>query len=124
MRIVIVVLLLLIGSTLSGCFSEFRISVPQGNVVTSHEIAQLRLGMTKRQVRFVLGTPLVRDPFNPGRWDYYNSVAKMGGKPVRHRLTLFFKGDILTNADGDLAPADLKAGKQPGPLPAMHTTPS
>lgn len=120
MRIVIVGLLLLIGSLLSGCFSEFHIDIPQGNIVTTHAIAQLKLGMTARQVRFVIGTPLVRDPFSPDRWDYYNSLSKGGGKPVRHRLTLFFKDGVLTNASGDLAPSDLKAPAQAGPLPAAH----
>ena len=118
MRIVIVGLLLLIGSLLSGCFSEYRISIPQGNVVTQHELAQLKAGMTKRQVRFVLGTPLVRDPFNPQRWDYYYSLSKHGRKPIQHHLALFFQGDTLVGATGDLAPASLRAGHAPATAPA------
>ncbi|MHB8258199.1 MAG: outer membrane protein assembly factor BamE [Acidiferrobacterales bacterium] len=120
MRIVIVGLLLLMGSLLSGCFSEFRISVPQGNIITPHAIAQLKPGMTKRQVRFVLGSPLIRDPFNRDRWDYYYSLGKLGRKPTHHRLTLFFKGGVLTGADGDLAPATLRAGQQSGSPATAH----
>ncbi len=123
MRIVIVALLLLIGTMLSGCFTELHLKVPQGNILTAHEISELRLGMTTRQVTFILGTPLVRDPFNPGRWDYFNSTARLGGKPVQHRLTLFFNGDTLVKAEGDLAPAALKAGKQAAPA-ATTTAPA
>ncbi len=120
MRIVIVGLLLLMSGLLSGCFSEFRISIPQGNIITPHAISQLKLGMTQRQVRFVLGTPLIRDPFNHDRWDYYHSLSKNGGKPVHHRLTLFFKNGILTSAEGDLAPPDLRAGRPSSPQPGAR----
>jgi len=98
----------LIGALLTGCITEYRVDIQQGNIVTPDMTAELKPGMTQRQVRFVLGTPLVIDPFHPERWDYYYSFSKAGGKPVQRRLTLFFNNDTLTNASGDLAPANLK----------------
>ena len=63
---------------LGGC-AIYKIDVPQGNVLTSEMRQNLKPGMTKRQVRFVLGSPAVIDPFHPERWDYIYSLRKGGG---------------------------------------------
>lgn len=115
--------LLFVSMLLSGCFTEYRLDIPQGNVVTPAMIAELKPGMTKRQVRFALGAPLITDPFHPERWDYFYSLSKAGGKPEQRRLTLFFKDDSLTGASGDMAPADLKGTEQNNP-PAVPKQPS
>lgn len=87
-----VCLVLLLG----GCLSVYKVEVQQGNVVSQDMIDKLKPGMTRSQVRFVLGTPLVTDAFHPNRWDYYyylrGSKEKTG---ETQRLTLIFRNDTL-----------------------------
>ena len=80
----------------------YRIDVEQGNIVTQEMVDQLQPGMTRRQVRFILGTPLIEDPFNPDRWDY--PYVKRNGRTVlsESRLTVFFDGDTLVKYEGEL----------------------
>lgn len=101
----------ILAALLAGCISIYRMDVAQGNIVTSEQIDQLKLGMTRSQVRFVLGTPLVTDSFHPDRWDYFYSLHKGSeARPETRRLTVIFKGDALASIDGDAAtkPADTK----------------
>ena len=84
----------------------YKINVEQGNIVTPEMAAQLKPGMTRRQVKFILGTPLVEDTFNKDRWDYLYS-KRNGDKVLNEsRLTVEFKGDNLATVSGDLAPSD------------------
>ncbi len=80
----------------------YRIDVEQGNIVTQEMVDQLQPGMTRRQVRFILGTPLIEDPFNQDRWDY--PYVKRNGRTVlsESRLTVFFDGDTLLKYEADL----------------------
>jgi outer membrane protein assembly factor BamE len=95
---------------LSGC-SEFqvpgvyRIDVQQGNIITQEQLAVLELGMEKRKVRFILGTPLVTDAFNQQRWDYYYSLEKSGEERVQRIISVFFEGDLLKRVGGDVLAA-------------------
>ena len=85
----------------SGC-SVYKVEVQQGNVVTQDMIDKLKPGMTRSQVRFVLGTPLVTDAFHPDRWDYYyyfRPSNKDSGES--QRLTVIFKNDTLVSVQGD-----------------------
>lgn len=77
----------------------YRIDVEQGNVLEEEKVAQLQTGMTQKQVRFLLGTPIIRDTFNQNRWDYLYSMRTGAGKFDRERLTLEFQGNILVNID-------------------------
>lgn len=79
----------------------YKISIPQGNIITQDMIDQLRPGMTKRQVIFVMGTPLVRDPFHQDRWDYVYNFQPDGGIRCQERGSVFFVEDALTNFTGD-----------------------
>ncbi len=79
----------------------YRIDVPQGNIITQKQVDQLRPGLNKRQVTFILGTPLVRDTFNQNRWDYIYSFQPGGGERVQERLTVYFKDDSLVRIEGD-----------------------
>lgn len=82
----------------------YKIDVPQGNIVTQEMVNQLKPGMNKRQVLFVMGTPLLTDTFHPERWDYIYRLHP-GGKPAtQFRVTLYFKDDVLAGMDGDLRP--------------------
>ncbi|SDJ92627.1 outer membrane protein assembly factor BamE [Microbulbifer yueqingensis] len=82
-----------------------KIKVQQGNIITQEMVDQLQPGMTRRQVRFVLGTPLLEDTFNADRWDYVNRVREPDGEVTQKRLSVFFNGDILIATSGDWQPA-------------------
>ena len=82
----------------------YKISIPQGNIITQEMVDQLRPGMTKRQVVFVMGTPLVRDPFHQDRWDYVYNFQPGGGVRGQERLSVFFVEDALINFTGDFTP--------------------
>jgi outer membrane protein assembly factor BamE len=82
--------------------TPYKIDIQQGNYVTQDMIAKLKPGMSRSQVRFALGTPLIIDPFHPERWDYVYTMQK-GGKLVEQRtVTVVFKGDELERIDGDV----------------------
>ncbi len=108
MRILFIALSL---ALLAGCSSwgfpgVYRINVEQGNIVTQEMVDQLKPGMSRRQVRYILGTPLVNDTFNQNRWDY-TYVLRNGRQIIEQStLTVFFEGDNLVRIEGDLAPTD------------------
>ena len=80
----------------------YRINVLQGNIVDQEMVDQLKPQMTRRQVRFVLGTPIIEDTFNADRWDYLY-VLRLGNKQLlRSQLTIIFEGDVLIDVQGDL----------------------
>jgi outer membrane protein assembly factor BamE len=81
----------------------YRINIEQGNIVTQDMADQLKPGMNRRQVRFILGTPLAEDTFDQDRWDYI-FVIRNGNKVLdQSRLTVEFEGDALVSISGDLA---------------------
>ncbi|MFK7863967.1 MAG: outer membrane protein assembly factor BamE [Pseudohongiellaceae bacterium] len=87
----------------------YKIGIPQGNIITQEMVDQLRPGMTKRQVIFVMGTPLVRDPYNQDRWDYIYSFQPGGGVRGQEKITVFFEDDALVQMTGDFSPSDSSA---------------
>lgn len=97
----------------SGCLTIYSPEVQQGNVVNQEMVDKLKPGMTRAQVRFVLGTPLVVDPFHSDRWDYvYFYKPSYKGQPETRRLTVVFEGDALARMEGDVvadAPAAAKS---------------
>lgn len=106
MRSITVSVFLLAGAfLLSGC-SAYRIDVRQGNYVDQEMVSQLRKGMTREQVRFVLGTPLVVDMFRENRWDYVYRFTEGWGKPQTRTLSLFFVDNRLDSVEGDVMADD------------------
>lgn len=102
--------LLLVAAVLAslvGCsYFQFpgvhKIYVQQGHVMTTEMVDQLEPGMTKRQVRYVLGTPLLANPFDADRWDYYYSLRR-GDKTLREKaMTVYFEDDKMTHFTGDV----------------------
>jgi outer membrane protein assembly factor BamE len=88
---------------LTGCMLvPHRIDVQQGNYVDQAMVARLKPEMTRSQVRFILGTPLVADPFHPNRWDYVYLTGKAGDVQPRHKITVVFEGDKLQHVEGDV----------------------
>lgn len=83
-------------ASFSGCQILYIPDTQQGNLVTQEMVDRLKKGMTENQVKFVLGTPLVRDPFHARRWDYVYTFSKGGSNKVeRRRLTVYFKNKKL-----------------------------
>jgi outer membrane protein assembly factor BamE len=81
-----------------------KINVQQGHILTEEMITQLKPGLNKRQVRFILGTPLINDIFNDDRWDYYYSLKMGDGRFFKRTLTVYFDGNTMTHYDGDNLP--------------------
>ncbi|MEJ2419898.1 MAG: outer membrane protein assembly factor BamE [Exilibacterium sp.] len=103
----------LILTTLAGCSyfqfpGVYKIDVQQGNIVTQEMVNKLKPGMTKRQVRFIMGTPLVVDTFNQNRWDYYYSLLNANGDITKERVSIFFDDDKLTHLTGAYRPNEEK----------------
>lgn len=82
----------------------YKIAIAQGNIITQEMIDKLEPGMTRRQVIFVMGTPLVRDPYQQDRWDYVFNYQPGGGVRGQERVTLMFENELLTSLSGDFAP--------------------
>jgi len=95
--------MLAVADTLPGVY---KIDVNQGNVITQEMINQLRPGMDKRQVKFILGTPLLVDPFHKERWDYFYDLKKAGKQQKKERITVFFEDDKLINLAGNFKPSN------------------
>ena len=118
--------LVVLALCLAGCI--YKIDVQQGNLVTQDSVAKLKKGMTKSEVRQLLGTPLLADPFHGNRWDYYFSSATRGKTTERTRLSVFFENDKLASVTGDVkaaAPAQAAApAAKPAPAPATQPPPS
>jgi len=100
-------LLVCLALLAAGCgpLAPYRMDIQQGNFVSQEMVAQLRRGMTREQVRFLLGTPLVTDIFHANRWDYVYLLDRPGHAPQRRRLAVFFEGDNLARVDGDVVAA-------------------
>lgn len=124
-----VFLLAALAMLLSGCFSVYKLEIQQGNVVTQQMIDKLKPGMTRSQVRYVLGTPLVTDPFHPERWDYYYYLRRSEDKAGEARqLTVIFKNDTLAEIKGDTRiksaePAPGESGANPPATPPAAQAP-
>jgi outer membrane protein assembly factor BamE len=80
----------------------YRIPIQQGNVITVQMLQELKLGMDKRKVSFILGTPLVIDAFHIERWDYYYSYKSGDGEFVQQRASLYFDNDKLSRIDANM----------------------
>ena len=97
--------LVLAGSLLvAGCSfpGVYKMRVPQGNIVKQDMLDQLETGMTKRQVRFIMGTPMVTDSFNDQRWDYIFQVQHGKKTLIEERIAVIFDGDKLVSIEGQL----------------------
>lgn len=86
--------------------TPYRIDVIQGNFISSEQVEQLRPGMSRDQVRAVLGTPLLASLFHADRWDYVFTLKRQGVEPQSFKYTVFFKGDQLESFAGDAMPSE------------------
>ncbi len=89
---------------LFGVLPIYRPDVQQGNFVSKEMVAQLRVGMTPEQVRFVLGTPLINDAFHANRWDYPFRIKDGKGKVTSSHVSVFFKDGRVSHFEGGELP--------------------
>jgi outer membrane protein assembly factor BamE len=87
-------------------FSPYRPDIQQGNFVSQEMLAQLKPGMTRDQVKFVLGTPLLTDMFHAERWDYPFYLARGNGELTKARVSVYFKDDKVDHFDGGNLPTE------------------
>ena len=89
----------------SGIFEPYRFDIPQGNYITADAIGQVKVGMTREQVRAVLGTPLIVDTFRTNRWDYVFHYLHANGKSESRRAAVLFDKDKVLKVDSTDLPA-------------------
>jgi outer membrane protein assembly factor BamE len=118
---------LLVASALCGCsppkiIQPYRMEIQQGNYVSQEMVSQLKPGMTKEQVRYVLGTPLVTDIFHADRWDYVFYRDNRRGPREERKIAVVFENGKLARVIGDVVPAEPKADAAPSqpPKPASQ----
>lgn len=109
--------MLMLGASLAGCgslssgigadtFKPYVPEVVQGNFVSKEQRQAVRPGMSRAQVRDILGTPLVTSLFHADRWDYAFSIQRQGIASQNFRLTVLFKGDAMDQITGDDLPSE------------------
>ncbi|WP_029527220.1 outer membrane protein assembly factor BamE [Polaromonas glacialis] len=86
--------------------TPYKVDVIQGNFVSREQVEQLQAGMTRDQVKAVLGTPLLTSLFHADRWDYVFTLKRQGVEPQAFKYTVFFKGDQLERFSGDSMPSE------------------
>ena len=89
-----------------GSIAPYKVEVVQGNFVSREQVSALRPGMSRLQVRDILGTPLVTSVFHADRWDYVFTIKREGVQSQVRRLAVFFKGDVLERFEGDEMPTE------------------
>lgn len=108
--------------------TPYKVEVVQGNFVSKEQAEALRPGMSRQQVREILGTPLLTDVFHSDRWDYVFTIRRQGIEPQQRRLTVFFDGERLVRFDGDPMPSEeefvaaLDSRKHRGKVPALEAS--
>ncbi len=89
-----------------GFVTPYKVEVVQGNVVTSEQAAMIKPGLTRAQVRDILGSPLLMDVFHADRWDYIFTIRRQGAEPQRRQVTVYFEGDALKSINAPDLPAE------------------
>lgn len=129
-----VALVLAALGALSACTSvatlvtPYKIDIQQGNVVTREQAQALAPGMSRLQVRDILGSPLLTSVFHADRWDYVFTFRRQGATPQQRKLTVFFKDDVLERFEGDELPteaefvASLDVRRKAGKAPVLQAT--
>jgi outer membrane protein assembly factor BamE len=120
-----------IGNSTRGALTAvtpYRVEVVQGNFVSKEQVAALKPGMSRQQVREILGTSLLTDVFHSNRWDYVFTIRRQGVEPQQRRLTLYFNGDSLDRFEGDPMPSEeefvatLDSRARGGKVPPLEAT--
>ena len=93
-------------SRVATAITPYRMDIVQGNVVTSEQIERIKPGMSRAQVRDVLGSPMITDIFHTYRWDYMFTIVRPGTEPQRRSVVAIFDGDILKSIEAPELPTE------------------
>lgn len=98
------------GVILGGC--AYAPPIQQGNYISQDNVGKIETGMSREQVSFALGTPMLHDPFHADRWDYVFYLEPNDGRPVLHKhVVIYFQDDKVSRiVKRDLGPTDKKQG--------------
>ena len=91
---------------IANSITPYKVEIVQGNFVSKEQVQALKPGMSRQQVRDVLGTSLVADAFHGNRWDYVFTIRRQGVEPQQRKLAVFFKGEELDRFEGDEMPTE------------------
>ncbi len=94
------------SSGIAGAITPYKVEVIQGNFVSKEQVEALRPGMSREQVKQILGTPLVTSLFHADRWDYVFTIRRQGVDSQQRKLTVFFEGNALKRHEGDAMPSE------------------
>lgn len=117
------------SNRLASVVTPYKIDIVQGNFVSSEQAAAVKPGMTRGQVRDILGTPLLVSVFHADRWDYVFTFRRQGVESQSRKVTAYFKGDLLERLDADDLPteaqfvASLDSGRKAASVPVLELTP-
>lgn len=108
----------MVSLLIAGCagFGVHRIDIQQGNLVTQEQVAKVKPGMSRLDVRTALGTPLLQDVFNGNRWDYYFSLDQstkfgpFGRDKQQFKVTVMFENDKVARVDGQASAIEILTG--------------
>ncbi len=114
------------STRIAGIVTPYKIDIVQGNFVSKEQAAAVKPGMSRAQVRDILGTPLLASVFHAERWDYVFTFKRQGAEPQARKVTVFFKGDVLERVEADALPteaefvASLDSGRSFGKVPVLE----
>lgn len=116
------------SARIAGLVTPYKMDVVQGNFVSREQAAALKPGMSRGQVRDILGTPLLTSVFHADRWDYVFTFKRQGLESQARKVTVYFKGDVLERVEADSLPteaefvASLDSGRTSGKVPVLEMT--
>ncbi len=111
-----------------SAITPYKVEVVQGNFVSKEQVAALKPGMSRQQVREILGTSLLNDVFHANRWDYVFTIRRQGVEPQERHLTVFFNGELMDRFVGDEMPSEedfvatLDTRKKSGKVPTLEAS--
>jgi outer membrane protein assembly factor BamE len=117
------------AASVATALTPYKVDILQGNVLTQEQVQVLQVGMSREQVRDILGTPLLASVFHAQRWDYVFTLKRQGQAPQRRQLSLWFKDNRLERFDGDDVPTEqafvesLQVQRKSTPIPPLTATP-
>ncbi|GAB4401112.1 MAG: hypothetical protein OHK0048_17200 [Rhodoferax sp.] len=117
-----------LSNQIIGRVTPYKIDIVQGNFVSREQVQALQPGMSREQVREILGTPLLASIFHADRWDYVFTFKRQGVEPQSRRVTVFFKGATLERVEADPLPteaefvASLDSGRRKAEVPVLEAT--
>jgi outer membrane protein assembly factor BamE len=116
------------GNIVMNAFTPYKVEVVQGNFISREQVQALQPGMSRDQVRAVLGTPLVTSLFHGDRWDYVFTMKRQGVAPQQRHLTVYFNGEAMARVEGDTMPTEaefvstLDNRRKSGKVPVLEAT--